>query len=107
MLSRGKRHVYGMLGAAQRWVSTMWHCQLPVHRKCRSPLSYSQCVYRVKYVQFSASVHLPFSAASVADLIPGIWIHVCLKGSGQDGDEEAQNELFASFRHQRHLDYKI
>ncbi|KAG8294473.1 hypothetical protein J6590_102166, partial [Homalodisca vitripennis] len=44
---------------------------------------------------------------AVTDLTPGIWRHVPLKRSKNVGDEEAQNELFTSFRYQRHLDYKI
>ncbi|KAG8299078.1 hypothetical protein J6590_003047 [Homalodisca vitripennis] len=40
-------------------------------------------------------------------LTPEIWSHVRLKRSKKGGDEEAQNELFTSFRHQRYLDHKI
>ncbi|KAG8321188.1 hypothetical protein J6590_051463 [Homalodisca vitripennis] len=44
---------------------------------------------------------------AVTDLTPGILGHVRLKRSKKLGEEEAQNELSASFRHQSRLDYKI
>ncbi|KAG8251918.1 hypothetical protein J6590_069581 [Homalodisca vitripennis] len=33
-------------------------------------------------------------------------VHECLKRSIKIGDEDVQNELLASFRHQRHLRYR-